>query len=62
MPLNAGDWDRLPGRFGFDPAQEAEYQDLLAVLRRAVSTELTARQRAVFVAIVLNGSRWTPWS
>ena len=55
VPMDAEDWERLPDRFGFDPAQEAEYQDLLAVLRRAVSTELTARQRAVFVAIVLNG-------
>jgi len=53
--LDAGDWDRLPDRFGFDPAQEAEWRDLLAALRRAVDEELTARQRRVFVAIVLNG-------
>jgi RNA polymerase sigma-70 factor (ECF subfamily) len=54
VPLDAEDWDRLPGRFGFDPAQEAEWRDLLGALRRAVDQELTARQRAVFVAIVLN--------
>jgi RNA polymerase sigma-70 factor (ECF subfamily) len=54
VPLDAEEWDRLPGRFGFDPAQEAEWRDLLAALRRAVDTALTARQRAVFVAIVLN--------
>ena len=53
--LDAEDWDRLPARFGFDPAQEAEWRDLLAALRRAVDEELTARQRRVFVAIVLNG-------
>ena len=53
--LDAEDWDRLPTRFGFDPAQEAEWRDLLAALRRAVDEELTARQRRVFVAIVLNG-------
>jgi RNA polymerase sigma-70 factor (ECF subfamily) len=53
--LDPGDWDRLPDRFGFDPAQEAEWRDLLAALRRAVDEELTARQRTVFVAIVLNG-------
>jgi RNA polymerase sigma-70 factor (ECF subfamily) len=53
-PLQAEDWDRLPDRFGFDPAQEAEWRDLLAALRRAVDEELTPRQRAVFVAIVLN--------
>jgi RNA polymerase sigma-70 factor, ECF subfamily len=53
--LGAGDWDRLPARFGFDPAEEAEWRDLLAALRRAVDEELTARQRRVFVALVLNG-------
>ena len=53
-PLDAEDWDRLPGRFGFEPAAEAEWRDLLAALRRAVDTELTPRQRQVFVAIVLN--------
>jgi RNA polymerase sigma-70 factor (ECF subfamily) len=54
VPLDAEDWDRLPARFGFDPADEAEWRDLLAALRRAVDTELTSRQREVFVAIVLN--------
>jgi RNA polymerase sigma-70 factor (ECF subfamily) len=54
VPLDAEDWDRLPDRFGFGPAQEAEWRDLLAALRRAVDTELTPRQRQVFVAIVLN--------
>jgi RNA polymerase sigma-70 factor, ECF subfamily len=55
VPFDAEDWDRLPGRFGFDPAEEAEWRDLLAALHRAVDEELTARQRTVFVAIVLNG-------
>src|SRR5216683_4011469 len=54
VPLDAEDWDRLPDRFGFDPALEAEWRDLLAALHRAVDEELTARQRAIFVAIVLN--------
>ncbi len=54
VPLDAEDWERLPDRFGFDPAHEAEWRDLLAALHRAVDEELTARQRAVFVAIVLN--------
>ena len=52
--LDAEEWERLPDRFGFDPAQEAEWRDLLAALRRAVD-ELTARQRRVFVALVLDG-------
>jgi RNA polymerase sigma-70 factor (ECF subfamily) len=53
--LEDGDWDRLPSRFGFDPAEEAEWRDLLAALRRAVEDELTERQRRVFVALVLAG-------
>jgi len=52
--LDADDWERLPDRFGFEPAQEAEWRDLLAALHRAVDQELTARQRRIFVAIVLN--------
>jgi RNA polymerase sigma-70 factor (ECF subfamily) len=52
--LDAEGWERLPDRFGFDPAQEAEWRDLLAALHRAVDQELTARQRRVFVAIVLD--------
>jgi RNA polymerase sigma-70 factor, ECF subfamily len=55
VPLGAEDWDRLPARFGFDPAHQAEWRDLLTALRRAVDTELTPRQREVFVAIVLDG-------
>jgi len=55
VQLDAEDWDRLPDRFGFEPARESEWRDLIAALRRAVDTELTARQREVFVAIVLNG-------
>jgi RNA polymerase sigma-70 factor, ECF subfamily len=54
VPLDAGDWDRLPDRFGFEPARESEWRDLLAAVRRAVDTELTPRQREVFAAIVLN--------
>ena len=53
--LDAEDWDLLPGRFGFEPAKQSEWRDLLTVLRRAVDTELTPRQREIFVAIVLNG-------
>jgi RNA polymerase sigma-70 factor, ECF subfamily len=53
--LEAADWDQLPGHFDFEPAQESEWRDVLAAQRRAVETELTARQREVFVAIVVNG-------
>jgi RNA polymerase sigma-70 factor, ECF subfamily len=54
VPLDAEDWDQLPDRFGFDPAHQAEWQDLLGALRRAVDTELSPRQRQVFVAIMVN--------
>jgi RNA polymerase sigma-70 factor, ECF subfamily len=52
--LDGERWDRLPDRFGFDPAREAEWRELLAALRRAVDTELTPRQHEVFVAVALN--------
>ena len=55
VPFDAEDWERLPDRFGFDPAREAEWRDLVVALRRAVDEELTTRQRRVFVALVLNG-------
>ena len=55
VPLDTEDWDRLPGRFGFEPAEESEWRDLLAALHRAVDTELTPRQREVFVAIIVTG-------
>ena len=55
VPFDAEVWERLPDRFGFDPSQQAEWHDLLSALHRAVDQELTARQRAVFIAIVLNG-------
>jgi RNA polymerase sigma-70 factor, ECF subfamily len=35
-------------------AQELEWRDLLAALRRAVDEELTRRPREVFVAVVVN--------
>jgi RNA polymerase sigma-70 factor (ECF subfamily) len=55
VALDAEDWDRLPDRFGLGPADESQWRDLVAALRRAVDSELTERQRVLFVAIVLNG-------
>ena len=55
IPLEAGDWDRLPDRFGLDPARESECRDLVRALRRAVEEELTEHQRRVFTAIVVDG-------
>lgn len=55
VPLDSEEWERLPDRFGFDPARESEWRDLLAALRSAVEEQLTERQRRIFVALVLNG-------
>ena len=55
VPMDAEDWERLPGRFGADPAQQTERRELAVAVRRAVDENLTPRQRKVFVAIVLNG-------
>src|SRR5580693_1393321 len=55
VPLDAEDWDRLPDRFGLEPAAAAEHRDLVGAVRRAVDEQLTPRQRRVFVALVLTG-------
>ena len=49
------EWDRLPDRFGLEPALEAENREMVSALRSAVDRVLTAWQRQVFVALVLNG-------
>ena len=46
---------RLPDRFGIDPARHAAAAGILAEVRRVVEHELTAHQRRVFVAIVVDG-------
>lgn len=55
VSLDAGQWERLPGRLGIDPAQHAEAAGILAEVRRVVDGELTSHQRRVFVAIVVDG-------
>lgn len=52
--LDAGEWERLPDRFGIDPVRHAEAADILAEVRRVVEEELTAHQRRVFVAVVVD--------
>jgi RNA polymerase sigma-70 factor (ECF subfamily) len=47
-------WDAMPDRFGLGPGREAETRQILDGLREAVETELSARQRRIFDAIVLN--------
>jgi RNA polymerase sigma-70 factor (ECF subfamily) len=54
VPMETADWDRLPDRFGLDPARESEWRDLAAALRRAVEEDLTEHQRRIFIAIAVN--------
>ena len=54
VTMDPSDWDRLPDRFGTDPADHVQAHDLIAALRHAVEQELTQRQREVFVAIVVH--------
>ncbi|MEV4262480.1 sigma-70 family RNA polymerase sigma factor [Kribbella sp. NPDC049584] len=49
------DWERLPARLGIEPESHAESWDLMNAVHRAFDEKLTAKQRMVFVALVLNG-------
>jgi RNA polymerase sigma-70 factor, ECF subfamily len=55
VPMDTEDWDRLPDRFGFDPAGESEQRDFVRAVRRAVDEDLTDHQRQIFVTLVLDG-------
>jgi RNA polymerase sigma-70 factor (ECF subfamily) len=55
VPLDAEQWERLPDRLGLDPHQNAEAAGILAEVRHVVDTELTAHQRRIFIAIVVDG-------
>jgi RNA polymerase sigma-70 factor (ECF subfamily) len=55
VQVDADAWERIPDRFGADPAQHAESRELAGALRRAVTEALTERQRRVFVALVVDG-------
>lgn len=53
--MDDDDWDRLPDRLGVAPEAYAQRRELVNAVRRAVSEQLTAHQREVFVAIVVDG-------
>ena len=55
VTLDAAQWERLPDRLGIDPEQHAAAAGILAEVRRIVEDELTAHQRRVFVAVVVDG-------
>jgi RNA polymerase sigma-70 factor (ECF subfamily) len=54
VALDTGHWERLPDRFGIDPARHAEAAGVLAEVRRVVEEELTGHQRRIFVAVVVD--------
>ena len=56
-PLDAEDWDRLSDRFGADSAQEAEWRDLAAALRRAVDDTLTPAPPATLYKVLFDARR-----
>ena len=55
VAVDVGQWERLPDRFGIDPARHAETAGVLGEVRRVVEDELTAHQRRIFVALVVDG-------
>ena len=55
IALTAEDWDRLPDRFGFDPAGASERRDFVRAVHQAVAEDLTEHQRRIFVALVVDG-------
>lgn len=54
-PMGPEEWERLPDRFGIEPDNIAERRELIDAMHVAVTSALTARQREIFVAIVLRG-------
>ena len=47
-------WEQLPDRLSVVPHQRAEHDEMLAVLRQSIETDLTPLQRRVFVAVAVN--------
>jgi RNA polymerase sigma-70 factor, ECF subfamily len=55
VALDAAQWERLPDRLSLDPERHAAAAGILAEVRRVVDEEMTAYQRRVFTAIVVDG-------
>lgn len=56
ISLEAESWEQLPDRFGVDPGDYAEQAELVRAVRRAVDETLTAHQRRLFSAVVLEAT------
>jgi RNA polymerase sigma-70 factor, ECF subfamily len=55
VPFEQEDWERLPDPFGIDPGDHAQRLELVSAFRKAVDEALTAHQRRVFIAIIVDG-------
>lgn len=55
VALDTEDWERLPDQLCIGPAETAQARELAAALRAGVDAVLTAHQRRVFAALVLDG-------
>jgi RNA polymerase sigma-70 factor (ECF subfamily) len=55
IALDIEQWERLPAHLGMTPESAAVAVDLLDGMRNVVETELTERQRDIFIALVLDG-------
>lgn len=55
VPLDTPDWDRLPDNLGISPEEASEAHELVTALRSAIESQLTRRQRTVFIAVVVTG-------
>jgi RNA polymerase sigma-70 factor (ECF subfamily) len=62
VPLGARTVGAVGGRFGFDPAHQAEWRDLAAAVRRAVDTEPTRASARSLWRSWSTASPWIPWS
>jgi RNA polymerase sigma-70 factor (ECF subfamily) len=49
------EWAQVPDHSGFDPVSLWQARELVEAVREAVETALSARQRQVFTALVING-------
>ena len=61
VAMDGEDWDRLPDRFGLDPAGAAEWRDVVAALRRAVDESSPITSGGSLWPSCSTASRWTRW-
>ncbi|MCV7063922.1 sigma-70 family RNA polymerase sigma factor [Mycolicibacterium vaccae] len=54
-PMDRDDWDNFPDRVHHNPSRYAEAREMMTAVTQAVTTELTDRQRDVFIEAVVEG-------